>query len=69
MHGYCRPNVHIKCEKSPVEQGIVFYLIPPSHVSIQEKNQNGTMAKDALFMEKFVSAECVRWKTRLRELL
>ncbi len=25
-----------------------------------QKNQNGTMAKDALFLEKFISAECVR---------
>ncbi len=31
----------------------------PSHVSIPG-NQNGTMAKDALLPEKFISAECVR---------
>ncbi len=43
-----------------VEQGVVFYLISPRHVSIPRKNQNGTMAKDALLMEKFISAECVR---------
>ncbi len=34
-----------------VELGVVFYLIPLSHVSIP-KNQNGTMAKDALFTGK-----------------
>ncbi len=50
-----------------VELGVVFYLKPPSHVSIP-KNQNGTMAKDALFMEKFISAECVRKIARLHEL-
>ncbi len=43
-----------------VEQGVVFYLISPSHVSIPRKNQNGTMAKDALLMEKFISAERAR---------
>ncbi len=31
-------------------------------------NQHGTMVKDALLMEKFISAECVHKITRLREL-
>ncbi len=37
----------------------MFYSKPPGHVSIPG-NQNGTMAEDALFMEKFISAESVR---------
>ncbi len=43
-----------------VKLGVVFYLISPSHVSIP-KNQNGTMTKDALLIEMFCSAECVRY--------
>ncbi len=35
-----------------VELVVVFYLNPP--------NQNGTMVKDVLLLEKFISAECVR---------
>ncbi len=42
-----------------VELGIVFYLNPLPRLDPQ-KNQNGTMAKDALLMEKFTSAESVR---------
>ncbi len=42
-----------------VELGDVFYLNPLPHLDPQ-KNQNGTMAKDALLMEKFTSAESVR---------
>ncbi len=50
-----------------VELGAAFYLKPPSHVSIP-RNQNGTMAKVALLMEKFISAECVRWIRQKRGL-
>ncbi len=44
---------------SHVELGCYVLLKPPSHVLIP-RNQNGTMAKDALLMEKFISAVCVR---------
>ncbi len=50
-----------------VEQSVVFYL-KPTVTSRSPKNQNGTVAKDALLMEKFVSAECVRSIRRGREL-
>ncbi len=42
-----------------VELSVVVLLKPPSHVSIPG-NQNGTLAEDALLMEKFISAESVR---------
>ncbi len=42
-----------------VELGVVFYLNPQPRLD-PRKNQNGTMAKNALFMEKFISAESVR---------
>ncbi len=45
--------------KRIVELGAVFYLNPQPRLD-PRKNQNGTLAKDALLMEKFISAECVR---------
>ncbi len=42
-----------------VEHGVVFYLNPPV-TSQSTITPNGTMAKDALLMENFISAECVR---------
>ncbi len=39
--------------------GVVFYLNPLPRLDPQ-KNQNATMAKDALLMEKFITAESVR---------
>ncbi len=39
--------------------GCAFYLKPPA-TSRSPINQNDTMAKDALLLEKFISAECVR---------
>ncbi len=39
--------------------GVVFYLNPQPRLD-PRKNQNGTIAEDALFMEKFISAESVR---------
>ncbi len=47
-----------------VELGIALYLTPPV-TSRSPKNQNGTKAKDALFME---NAECVGSISRLCEL-
>ncbi len=47
--------------------GCCVLLKPPNHVSIP-RNQNGTMAKDALLPEKFISAECVRWIRQNGEL-
>ncbi len=42
-----------------VEQSVVFYLNPQPRLD-PRKNQNDTLAEDALFMEKFISAESVR---------
>ncbi len=42
-----------------VEQGVVFYLSNPATYR-SPIHQNGTTAKDALLMEKFINAECVR---------
>ncbi len=42
-----------------VEQSVVFYLNPQPRLD-PRKNQNGTLAEDALLMEKFISAESVR---------
>ncbi len=39
---------------------IVELLKPPQPRLDPQKNQKGTMAKDALLMEKFIRAECVR---------
>ncbi len=61
------PSILLRYGNESVELGVVFYLKSPSHVSIP-KNQNDTLAKDALFMEKFISAECVRNIARLCEL-
>ncbi len=36
-----------------MKQGVVFYLSPQTRFYPQ-KNQNGTMAKDALFVEKLL---------------
>ncbi len=43
---------------SNVELRVMFYL-KPTGTSRSFKNQNGTMAKVALFTEKFISAEYV----------
>ncbi len=50
-----------------VEQGAVFHLNPPA-TSRPPKVQNGKMAKNALLMEYFISAEFVRLISQLREL-
>ncbi len=47
------------CLKQLVELSVLFYLNPQPRLD-PRKNQNGTMAEDALLMEKFISAECVR---------
>ncbi len=51
-----------------VEQGAVALLKTPSHVSIPQINQNDTLAKGALLLEKFISTECVRWTKQKCEL-
>ncbi len=43
-----------------VELGVVPLKTPSQPRLDPRKNQNGTMAKDALLPEKFISAECVR---------
>ncbi len=43
----------------PIEQGAAFCFIPPATFQSPE-NQNDTMAKDALLMGNFISAESVR---------
>ncbi len=45
--------------QSSVELRVVVLLKSPSHVSISI-NQNGKLVEDALLIEKFISAECVR---------
>ncbi len=50
-----------------VELGAVFHLNPPAP-SRPPKIQNGKMAKNALFMEYFISAEFVRLISQLREV-
>ncbi len=50
---------HVAVGGNPVELGVVFYLNPQPRLD-PRKNQNGTLAEDALLMEKFISAECVR---------
>ncbi len=54
-----QPQIHIKAWHEYVEQGVIFFLKPPA-TSRSPKNQNGTMAKDALLLENVISAECVR---------
>ncbi len=60
-----------------VEHGVVFNLTTPPSMSRSPKNQNGTMTKDALLMENFISAEFLRpirkgvrveWTGRIRWL-
>ncbi len=46
---FCLP-VH---DHRPVELGVVFYLNPQPRLD-PRKNQNGTLAEDALLMEKFI---------------
>ncbi len=62
-----RAGITIPFRVPNVEQGVVFYSSPPT-TSRFPKNQNGTMAKDALLIESFISAERVRSITRLCQL-
>ncbi len=56
-HPPVRNNACPPVRVTNVELGVVL-LKPPQPRLDPQKNQNGTMAKDALLQETFISAEC-----------
>ncbi len=53
-------KMHVQLSRvTNVELGVVLLKTPQPRLD-PRKNQNGTLAKDALLMEKFISAESVR---------